>query len=428
MVLSYRPRPNMIRTSCLVAFTLALAACGGGNGGSSAPDYYTIPLTTEDQEFWSPKMTVGGQTFVMDLDTGSTTTAIAGTNCSTCTNVSPEYMPGSTAMDEMKTAESEYADGTGWQGEVYQDTVMVGSDTPEATFALVDISTQVVGGGQSGFFDTNNDYQGILGMGAPENAVNNTGAYFQTLVGSDGVKPVMAFELCSDGGTMWLGGYDESHGSGAVQYTPMVPINNDNPFYSINVTSMAIGNTNVGTGADAFQEPVIDTGTTFFYVPTGIQSAAISAINASSGFQALFPGQALQNDPNFSGIGCTNTSSVTDAQVDAMLPTLNLVLPGVNNGPSVMFQIPALESYLFDAGQGVFCLGLEDGGSQEASTFGDQFMQAFVSVIDTGNNQIGFAFDKGCGSGSSESHRRAPRDLATLHPHLPKRGRFASAR
>jgi Eukaryotic aspartyl protease len=410
----------------LAIVVLAVAACGGSDGGSPA-DYYTIPLTTANQEFWSPKVTIGGQTFAMDLDTGSTTTAIAGTTCSTCTNVSPEYMPGSTAMDEGKTAESEYADGTGWQGEVYQDTIMVGSDTPEATFALVDISTQVVNGGQSGFFDNSNAYQGILGMGAPQNAVNNTGAYFQTLVGSDGVKPVMAFELCPDGGTMWLGGYDDTHASAAVQYTPMVTINNANPFYSINVTSMAIGNTNVGTGADEFEEPVIDTGTTFFYVPTSVQSAVISAVNASSGFQALFPGTTLQNDPSFSGVGCTNTSSVTDAQVDAMLPPLNIVMPGVNNGASVTFQIPALESYMFDASQGVFCLGIEDGGSQDASTFGDQFMQAFVSVIDTGNNQIGFALDKGCGSGSGVSHRRAPRDLATLHPHLPKRGKFASA-
>ncbi|HEX4452499.1 MAG TPA: pepsin-like aspartic protease [Kofleriaceae bacterium] len=416
----------MIRTSCLVA--LALAACGGSDGGSAAADYYAIPLTTTSQEFWSPKMTIGGQTFVMDLDTGSTTTAVAGTSCSTCTNVSPEYMPSSSSMDEMKTAESEYADTTGWQGEIYQDTIMVGSNTPEATLAIVDIQTQVVDGGQSGFFDGNNDYQGILGMGAPENAVNDTGAYFQTLVGSDGVKPVMGFELCADGGTMWLGGYDETHAQAAVQYTPMVPINNDNPFYSINVTSMAVGNTNVGTGAATFQEPVIDTGTTFFYVPTSVQTGVINAVNASSGFQALFPGTTLQDDPDFSGVGCTQTSSVTDEQVDAMLPTLNVVMPGVTNGSSVTFQIPALDSYMFDAGQGVFCLGIEDGGDQEASTFGDQFMQGFVSVIDTGNNQIGFALDKGCSAGSGASHRRAPRDLATLRPHLPKRGRFASAR
>ncbi|HEY1550938.1 MAG TPA: pepsin-like aspartyl protease, partial [Kofleriaceae bacterium] len=138
----------MKRLAIVVA---AVAACGGSDNGGSPADYYTIPLTTANQEFWSPKVTVGGQTFVMDLDTGSTTTAIAGTTCSTCTNVSPEYMPSSTAMDQSKTAESEYADGTGWQGEIYQDTMMVGSGTPEATLDIVDISTQVVNGGQSGF-------------------------------------------------------------------------------------------------------------------------------------------------------------------------------------------------------------------------------------------------------------------------------------
>ena len=36
------------------------------------------------------------------------------------------------------------------------------------------------------------------------------------------------------------------------------------PFYSIDITSMSLNGTNVGMGSAAFQEPIVDTGTTFF--------------------------------------------------------------------------------------------------------------------------------------------------------------------
>jgi hypothetical protein len=52
--------------------------------------------------------------------------------------------------------------------------------------------------------------------------------------------------------------------------------------------SMSIGATTVGTGAATFQAPVVDTGTTLFYVPTGIETAVLTAVNGSAGFKALF--------------------------------------------------------------------------------------------------------------------------------------------
>jgi hypothetical protein len=406
----------MMRSTVLAL--LVVAACGGGGGGDDKSSFYAIALTTPDESFWAPTIHVGSQSFVMDLDTGSTSTAIAGSGCSTCQNVSPEYVPAGSAMDQQKTATTEYADGTGWMGEIYEDTLGLGSGSPDATFNIVDISTQVVGSqGMAGFFDGENDYQGILGMGSPENAEPDTGAYFATITAA-GVAGTMAFELCDDGGTMWLGGYDETHAQAAAQYTPLLPINaNENPFYSIDITSMSLNGTNVGMGSAAFQEPIVDTGTTFFYLPTNVESALIAAINASPAFQTLFPSTTLQDDPNGTGIGCTGTSSVTDAMVDAMLPPLVFTVPNEAGGADISFSVNALESYMFDGGQGQFCLGIANGGPEDGATLGDQFMQAFVTVIDVANQRVGFALDKGC---SASASKRRSRDLSTFRPHLPK--------
>jgi hypothetical protein len=435
-----------MRASSIVAFTLFVAACGGSNNGNNnnnqdidAPGsgsgsgsntphdaaldgpnlpsgVYAIPLTTPDDSFWAPALTINGVQYVMDLDTGSTSTGVAASTCTDC-GVTPLYAPGAGATDEHQTASTEYEDGTGWMGEIYQDTISLENGSPNGTLNIVGISTQVVGNmGMAGFFDGANDYQGILGMGAPENAEPNTGAYFTTLT-QGGMTAAMAFELCGDGGTMWLGGFDPTHTSAAPGYTPMDAISADQAFYSIDLTGLAVGATAITDSTAAeFTDWVVDTGTTFFYVPTKMETAMIKAINADPSFKTLFPATTLKDDPNGSGIGCTKTSTVTDAQVESMLPKFTMTMKNKAGGADITVSAGPLESYLYDMGGGQFCLGIGDGGTGAgAATMGDQIMQSFVTIIDVQNQQIGWAPDSGCGPAVRRS-----RDRRTFHPHLPK--------
>ena len=110
------------------------------------------------------------------------------------------------------------------------------------------------------------------------------------LVMAANIPNVFAFQLCdtmgSNAGTMWLGG-DGTHGS--MVYTPMPAMKDNNPYYSINVDAMSLGSTSVASNASAaFQQPVLDTGTSLFYVPTSVFNAFQSTLQASSGFKALF--------------------------------------------------------------------------------------------------------------------------------------------
>jgi aspartyl protease len=377
----------------------------------SADGVYAIPLTTPDESFWGPQVTIGGQAFMMDLDTGSTTIGVAGATCSQCTGVTPLYAPGTTAVDEHKTASTQYADNSGWSGEIYKDAVGLGQGSPSVPVDVVAMTRQ-----RQFFYQ--NQYQGIFGLGAPENAEPSTGAYFD-IAAQAGLTPVMAFELCPDGGTMWIGGFDATRTADAPRYTPLIPISGNQPFYAIDISSMSIGGTVVGTGAATFQQPVVDTGTTYFYLPTGVETAVINAINSSTGFKALFGASAqVQDDPNDTGIGCVTAAGVTGAMVDASLPPMTIAMPAVGGGTDVTVSVKPLQSYMYDAGGGKFCLGIGDGGTQDATTMGDQIMQAFVTIIDLQHQQVGWAPDAGCGPAP-----RRPRDMTTFHPHPPKRHR-----
>jgi hypothetical protein len=364
----------------------------GHEAGSPNPDaavgtLYAIPLTTTTDSFvYEAELTIGDQTFAMDIDTGSTTVAVASSTCRSCTGISPEYTP-TTGIDQDVAASSMYQDQSGWSGEVYSDTAGLEHGTPEVSLRFAAITQQTE------FFE-GNSYQGILGLDTPINAEPDTNAYL-TLVQAKGVGAVTSFELCNTSGTMWLGGYDAAAASAAPTYTPMLAFTDSNPFYSLNIDDLKVGGTSVGfaTAAD-FEEPIVDTGTSLFYLPDNIFDATLAAINAASGMQSLFAGQQLAAE------GCVTAAGVTSAMVDAQLPALSIDVPSTTTGaPDSTITVSASRSYLYDNGNGQFCLAIDNGGTENASTLGLTFLRAFVTILDNGSGRIGFAPDLGCTAG-----------------------------
>ncbi len=369
---------------------------------------FAIPLSSPEgaDELYDAQVSIGNQVFALSIDTGSTTLGVAGATCTAgCTGVSPRYTPSSTATDTGLSVSTMYADGSGWSGTIYSDTVGLGEGSPSVELNLADITHA-----SSFFFE--NDYQGILGLGPQQNAEPNTTGYIPLAV-SSGLNDVFAFELCDTtggaAGTLWLGG-DGS--PGAVQRTPLVPISNSNPFYAINVNGMSLGTTVIASNASStFQQPVIDTGTSLFYVPTSVYTAFKSALSASSQFKTLFGNRTFSSD-------CVTDVSVTDADVESQLPLLALSVPNATSGQSdVVLQAGALDTYLYNAGGGQYCLAIQDGGTQDASTFGDAFMQAFHIVIDVDGGRVEFAEPTSC---ASPQIRRIHHPTQT-GPHRPPR-------
>jgi hypothetical protein len=300
-----------------------------------------------------------------------------------------------------------YAGGSSWTGEVFLDTLGLGYGSPSVPLELVEIESQ------NQFLIRDATFQGILGLGPSDLAVRGTDAYFSQETAA-GVSSVLAFELCSSSGTMWMGGFDGSAAATTMQYTPLLAIGKSNPYYSINVDDLLIGGSSLGFQSADFQSPVLDTGTSLFYLPTPVFNAMLSAINGSSGYSSVFGSMPLSAGGN----GCVSAQGATAASVDAALPTMAMTLPGSGAGaPSFTVELQPTQSYLLDAGRGTFCLAAGDGGSLGGAILGDAFLSAFVTVIDQANLRAGLAPDAGC---SAQPGRRVI-DLTTWHPRLPRR-------
>ena len=410
-----------------------VGGCGssntGPNGGpdaSSGPDantnpdgpvspagYATIPLISGQGFFYTAPLTIGSQTFQVDVDTGSTTTGVAETACtSSCGGVSPLYTPSSSSVDTKHTASTQYADGSGWSGEVWTDSIGLTHGTPSANVSFVGVTTE------TGFFDGNgNAYQGILGLG-PDALLERYTTSYLSAVTAAGVTDEIAFEMCANAGTMWVGGWDDTK-SDAQQFAPMVPISGNNPFYSVNLQDIALGGTSLGFGASTYQQPIVDTGTSLEYLPTAAYNAYVAKINGDAGFKALFPGQTMSDPDNGPNYGCVKAGAgVTDAMVDAMLPAISYKLPAMGGG-TFTITAPPTQSYLQNFGSGMYCNGIGNGGNQ-GSLFGDTFLQSWVTVFDIKNQKIGFGLDKGCSGATFRAEKQyvpGPRE----HGHKPHR-------
>lgn len=372
----------------------------GGETGGGPVEGVAVPLTSLDGLAYTVDLTLGGQTFAAIIDTGSTTTAVAGEECSACRRVSPLYTAGESALDLGKSASSTYGDGSQWSGAIYEDAASLSTLPPVALdFAAID--------DQSGFFQ-GNDFQGILGLGPDELLLRGTTSYMTELA-SAGLTEQMAFRLCPDGGDMWVGTVDPDAAASAVQYTPLKDNEGWNAYHSVDVDDLAVGGTSLGLSSDDFGLTILDTGTSLTYVPSSINNALLSAVNADPGFASLFSGQTLE--ASSSSWSCVSATGVDAEAVDAALPALSFSFPSADGG-SFSVQIPASKSYLMDlgswgSGDEQFCWAIFSSGSRSSySLIGDSLLRGMLTVFDLENRQVGVAPVAGCEDSATHARRR----------------------
>ncbi|HEY3819885.1 MAG TPA: pepsin-like aspartic protease [Polyangiaceae bacterium] len=356
----------------------------------ASPGLLSVPLYSCDGTGYTVGTTIGGsQQFQLLLDTGSTTLGVAASTCTSC-GVSPEYTPGATAVDQKNMAQSTYDLGS-WSGEIYKDAVVLGAAT-SAEVDLVGIETQ------SMFFNPiecdskSGGVQGVLGFGPKLAAVPGTNGYFDQLVGTGTVPDVFATELCNTGGTLWLGGYDPSHTTGAPQYVPLLTDSFSQLYYAVDLTSITVNGTTVPIASAQFEDSVVDTGTSIFLLGTTAFDALGAAIAKSSAFQSMVGGATFFAD------GCQQSTafSATKASLDAALPALTLTF---SSGATV--QALPTESYLVAVASDVWCPALAQQAQSDqtfpfASVMGAAVLRSSVVVFDREKKRIGFAPHTAC--------------------------------
>jgi hypothetical protein len=370
---------------------------GGGDAGTTQADasidgVVAVKLAACTPLVYAADVAIGAQSFQLIVDTGSTSLGVAGTGCTNC-SVTPLYNPGTTGVDRNKTASAQFGSGK-WSGKVYGDTV---GFAPKPTTALDFVSIT----SQTGFFQAGSTcggkaYQGLLGFGRTAAAVSGTKGLFDQLVSAESFADVFATQLCDDGGTLWIGGYDPAATTAAPVYTPFTTDVAASYYYTVALATVDVAGTSVPVPAGTFNDTVLDTGSSAFLLGDTAYKAVTAAIAKSPGFAQVCGASAATSwfGSTNGGVSCANLTQ-TKAQLDATLPPLTLSFAG-----GVQVQAPATESYLMPYTGAGWCNALVSVTPGQnfplAAIMGAPVLRSSVVITDRANARVGFAPHKPC--------------------------------
>nr|AUS76867.1 aspartic proteinase [Leptoxyphium fumago] len=234
---------------------VSIAATAASTGSVSAsPESY-------DESYLIP-VSIGGTTFHLDLDTGSSDLWVFSTQ------QPASQRSGHTAYKQTGTKKSgytwniSYGDGSGAKGDVYVDKVVVGGVT--ATSQAVEAATSV-----SSSFTSDTDNDGLIG--AAFSSINTVSPQ-QQLTFFDNVKNSLSQKLFAarlryhTAGTYDYGYIDSSKYSGSIHY---VPVNTANGFWEF-------------TASGVSGSSIADTGTTLLYIPDSNVDAYYANVDSAS--------------------------------------------------------------------------------------------------------------------------------------------------
>lgn len=307
-----------------------------------------------DAQFYGP-MTVGtpGKEFNVIFDTGSSNLWVPSKSCTNC-GLKPKYdsSQSSTYVKNGSVFNIQYGSGP-VAGFVSQDTATVGDvAVKDQLFAEI---TDVSGLGL-GF--TIGKFAGIMGLAFPSIAVNGIPPVFTNMVDQKLLDPVFSFYLSSEDGKdgeMDLGGIDDKHYTGTLQYVPL----SSETYWEVALDDMQIG----GVSITNVKKAIVDTGTSLLAGPVD----EVAAIAKRVGAIPLIKGEYVIPCKGGKPIDVIlNGITFTLAPGDLIIPDESLCLFGMTG-----IDIPAPAGPLW--------------------ILGDPFIRKFYTVFDYGNKRLGFA-------------------------------------
>lgn len=223
---------------------------------------------------------------------------------------------------------------------------------------------------------------GLFGLGNSDASVVNQ------LVKAGVIDDVfsLCFGMVEGDGALLLGDADVP-GSIALQYTPLVPSATHPFYYNVKMLSLAVDGQLLPVSQSLFDQgygTVLDSGTTFTYMPTPVFRAFASAVESYALSRKLkrVPGP----DPQYEDI-CFG-----DAPAHDDLEALSKVFPSMeiqfDQGTSlVLGPLNYLFVHTFNSGK--YCLGVFDNGRAGTLLGGITFRNVLVQY-DRANSRVGF--------------------------------------
>lgn len=313
----------------------------------------------QDAQYYGP-ITLGGQSFNVIFDTGSSNLWVPNKNCTNKLDCLLKHKYDSSKSSTYKADGRAFAIQYGSgpvSGVLGVDSVSVGGITAnDQGFAMVDVVKGLGTAFAVGKFD------GILGLGWDSISVSNLTTVFHNMINQKAVdEQVFGFYLSAASGSdgeMTLGGVDKNHFTGDLKYVDLT----SETYWETKLDSLVMN----GTRVSSTEKVILDTGTSILAGP----SADVAAIAAQVGAKKFLNGEYT--------IDCSLIPSLPDLEVtlggnkfvlsgsDYVLKVQSICLFGMTG-----IDVPAPHGPLW--------------------IMGDVFMRKYYTAFDWGNKRLGFA-------------------------------------
>ena len=364
----------------------------------------SVPLVGNPVDLYNVRIQVGGQYFTTLLDSGSSNLILPGTDCFGCGSVPAAYRPSTKSKDLHIYDFVEYGLPpllTGAYGDFYLDEIVIGGVGP-VSLVVMSVTASGLQGSKS-IIRAGQPMTGILGVG-PENmgflnlhGIGRLGndSYLNALGNLD-MASILALQLCTHNGFMWLGGPNYKHieTQADLEYTPTVA----SPHGVL--LSMSPGDQVNYTISKALA--LVDTGTNFLLLPVLGYTEFMKVIDPQKN--------------RFDSDGCVLERSLqpTDAEWQFPHMTISFVKNLTDMTSGKQYKVPASESYMVPSpqadGTSLWCHEIVPGGG-ETIILGAPMMRHFVVAFDVRKNRVGFA---------PQQNGTCPHDASpSLSPALP---------
>ncbi|OKL58785.1 hypothetical protein UA08_05686 [Talaromyces atroroseus] len=349
---------------------------------ATTPNSVTVDEDGNDfSYFFSMDFGSSNESMWMLFDTGGTNTWVFGTNC-TVEACELHHTFGQDNSTTLKMSGDTFSVGYGSgtvSGLSGTDRVKIANFSLELTFGLANNAS-------SDF--VNYPMDGILGLGRSNSTTIGTSTVMETIAKDHllqsnivAVSLQRAVDNTTDG-ELTFGGVDTTKFEGSISYTST---STSTDRWEIPLDDAVVGGTPLNfTGKSA----IIDTGTTYIFLPP----------NDASALHALIPGSTAAGD-NFE-IPCSTNTTVqfTFSGVSYSVSSQDYVGSATNSSGTTCYSNII----------GVQTLGPDDW------LLGDTFMKNVYSVFDFDQNRIGFASRNGtAGTTDTSSGSASPNSAAT---------------
>ncbi|KAJ5719275.1 hypothetical protein N7493_007730 [Penicillium malachiteum] len=314
----------------------------------------TTTPESNDEEYLTP-VNVGGTTLNLDFDTGSADLWVFSSELPSSEQSGHAlYKPSNGTKLSGYTWSISYGDGSSASGDVYKDTVSVG--TVKATGQAVEAASKI-----SAQFTQDQNNDGLLGLAF--SSINTVKPKSQTTffdtVKSTLASPLFAVALKHNApGTYDFGFVDSSKYTGSLAYAD---VDSSQGFWEFTADSYK-----VGTQSGGSIKGIADTGTTLLLLDDEVVSAYYKQVSGAK--------------ESSSAGGYTFDCSATLPDFTVTISGYDAVVPG-----SLINYAPASE------GSSTCLGGIQSNSGIGFSIFGDIFLKSQYVVFDSNGPRLGFA-------------------------------------